>query len=180
MKNFKLFLLAIAIPFISFSQVKKVSLQAAGLTCSMCSNAINKAFKSMDYIDKVTTNLETNTFDITFKDASKVDFDQLKSKVEGAGFSVAKMVVTLDVNNLKVANDEHVIIGGKTFHFLDVKDQTLNGTENFTLVDKGFVLAKSFKKYASFTKMACINTGHMAACCAKDITAGTRIYHVTI
>lgn len=180
MKSLKLFFLAFAIPFLSFSQVQKVSLQAAGLTCSMCSNAINKAFKTLDYIDKVTTNLETNTFDITFKDASKVDFDQLKNKVEGAGFSVAKMVVTLNVNNLKVANDEHIIIGGKLFHFLDVKDQTLNGVENFTLVDKGFLLAKSFKKYASFTKMACVNTGHAAACCAKDITAGTRIYHVTI
>ncbi len=180
MKNFKLFILAVAIPFISFSQVKKVSLQAAGLTCSMCSNAINKAFKSVDYVDKVTTNLETNTFDITFKDPSKVDFDQLKAKVEGAGFSVAKMVVTLDVNNVKITNDAHVKIGGSTFHFLNVKDQTLDGNETFTLVDKGFVLDKQFKKYAAFTKMNCIHTGHMAACCNKDVAAGTRIYHVTI
>ena len=35
------------------AQVTKVSLQASGLTCSMCSNAINKALKSLDIVENV-------------------------------------------------------------------------------------------------------------------------------
>ena len=34
------------------AQVSKVSLQASGLTCSMCSNSINKSIQSLDYIEK--------------------------------------------------------------------------------------------------------------------------------
>ena len=128
------------------SQVTKVSLQASGLTCSMCSNAINKAIKSLDFVDKVDANIKTSTFEITFKPNSRVDFDKLKNKVEGAGFAVAGFTATMHFNNVKVKATEPVVVGDKTLQFVNVKEQTLNGPKTIKVIDKGFVSSKEFKK----------------------------------
>ncbi|CAN5888881.1 hypothetical protein BH11BAC4_BH11BAC4_03050 [soil metagenome] len=163
------------------AQVKKVTLQASGLTCSMCSNAINKALKTIDYVDKVMANIQTSSFDITFKPGAKVNFDDLKMKVEGAGFTVANLAAVVDFQNAAVANDDHINIGGMVFHFLNVKDQVLSGTKTVRVLDKGFVSAKDYKKNSRYTSMECYKTGTAGNCCVKaGLTAGTRIYHVTI
>ena len=75
----KKFLLAIAF-FCSvnvFAQISTVNLQASGLTCSMCSNSINKALKSVDYVADVKANIKNSTFEISFKPNAKVDLDLL-------------------------------------------------------------------------------------------------------
>ncbi len=153
------------------AQITKVSIQASGLTCSMCSNAINKALQNLDVVEKVTANIKNSSFDITFKPNATVDFDKLKNKVEDAGFFVARFMVTLQLNDVAVKNDEHTEAVGNTFHFLNVKPQTLTGLQTIRLLDKGFVSAKEFKKNSSLTKMACYKTGD---------ENGKRIFHVTI
>jgi copper chaperone CopZ len=153
------------------AQVTKVSLQASGLTCSMCSNAINKALKSLDFVDKVDANIKNSTFDISFKPDAAVDFDKLKKKVEDAGFFVANFSATIHFDNIAVANDTRVDLGVTTFHFLNVKTETLSGNKTIRLLDKGFVPAKEYKKNSSLTKMACYKTGE---------ANGKRIFHVTI
>lgn len=57
MKNI---LLAIALPVSlgATAQISKVTLQASGLTCSMCSNSINKSLRSVDYVEKVMANIK--------------------------------------------------------------------------------------------------------------------------
>ena len=80
---------ALAFSMATSAQVTKVSLQASGLTCSMCSNSINKALKTLDFVDKIDTDIKTYTFEISFKVNSNVDFDKIKKKVENAGFTVS-------------------------------------------------------------------------------------------
>ena len=63
---------AIALSTMAHAQVNSVSLQASGLTCSMCSNAINKALKTLDFIQKVDADISTYTFIISFKPGSVV------------------------------------------------------------------------------------------------------------
>lgn len=163
------------------AQVKKVTLQASGLTCSMCSNSINKALKTIDYVDKVMANIKTSSFDITFKPGAKVNFDDFKMKVEDAGFSVASLTATVDFENASIANDEHINVDGIVFHFLNVKDQTLSGIQTIKVIDKGYVPVKDYKKNGKYTKMECYKTGRAGSCCTKaGLAAGTRIYHVTI
>ena len=163
------------------AQVSKVSLQASGLTCSMCSNAINKALKTLDFVENVKADVSTSSFDITFKSGATVNFDLLKKKVEDAGFFVAKMIVTLNVNQVEVSNDAHVDIAGTMYHFLNTEKKQISGEYSFKILDKGFVSAKEFKKNSKLTSMACYQTGYMGACCKdKNSKSGTRIYHVTI
>jgi copper chaperone CopZ len=179
----KIFLLAIATFFTvaASAQVTKVSIQATGLTCSMCSNSINKALKSLDFVEKVDANIQNSTFDVYFKPNATVDFDKLKKKVEDAGFFVAGFTAVVHFNNVAISNDEHVIVDGTIYHFLNVKDQTLNGDETIHIIDKGFVTAKEYKKNAAYTTLDCYKTGVVGSCCTKEgLVKGSRIYHVTI
>lgn len=153
------------------AQVKAVTIQASGLTCSMCSNSIFKALKTLDFVEKVEPNIKTSSFDIFFKPTGYIDFDKLKAKVEDAGFFVANFTVTYHFDGLAIANDKHVTVGKSTFHFINVKDAVLSGDKKIRLLDKGFVSAKEFKKNSSFTKMPCYKTG---------FEQGNRIFHVTI
>ena len=163
------------------AQVTKVQLQASGLTCSMCSNAINKSLKTIDYIDKVMSNIKTSTFEISFKPGAAINFDQLKKKVEEAGFSVANMKAVMNFDNVKLEKDQHLNFGGLTFHFLNADGQTLNGEKTIQVVDKGYVSAKEFKKNQLYTKMDCYKTGVAGNCCTKaGLSSGSRIFHVTI
>lgn len=162
-------------------QIIKANLQASGLTCSMCSNAINKSLQSLPFVEKVEANIKNSSFDITFKPGNKVDFDQLKEKVEDAGFFVAALSATVRFNNTVLTNDSHVDIDGNTFHFLNISDQTLSGEKPVKIIDKGYVTAKTFKQNSQFTTMECYKTGKASACCSKaGMQEGTRIYHVTM
>ena len=177
------FILAILIAGVSTvdAQFKSADLQAAGLTCAMCTKAINNEVAGLSFVKKVDVDIKSSTFKIDFKEGANVDVDALKKAVEDAGFSVSKLKLKGDFENIAVKNDTHVEIDGKTFHFLNVKDQTLNGERVLTLVDKNYVTAKEFKKYSAATKMECIQTGKAASCCKKEAAGNnTRIYHVTI
>src|SRR3954469_23873893 len=107
------------------AQIKEVTLQASGLTCAMCSNAINKALQKLPFASKVQSNIKESSFTLLLKNDENIDFDAIRKAVEGAGFSVAKLLVKGDFNNVSVSNDTHVTWQGENLHFLGVQDQVL-------------------------------------------------------
>jgi len=153
MKTLFLFI-AVALSMATTAQVTKVSIQASGLTCSMCSNSINKSLKTIDFVEKVTPNIKTSSFEITFKPGTSVDFDKLKKKVEDAGFTVANFIATVNFNNVSAKSNQPIKIGDKTFYIINSKDQSLNGAKQVRIVDKGFVSNKEYKKNALVTTAA--------------------------
>lgn len=161
------------------AQFKSATLQATGLTCAMCSNAINKALQAKPFIQSVKSDIKNSAFNIVFKDNTDVDIDELRKAVEDAGFAIGSLKLTGDFNEVKIGDDAHVQIGTRHFHFLHVNDQVLNGEQTITIIDKDFLTAKQFKKYSELTKMKCLVSGKAGACC-PGVAAGTRVYHVTI
>lgn len=162
----------------SFAQIKSATLSAAGLTCAMCSKAINTALEEIEYVSSVKADIKNSAFIVQFKEGAGVNLDDLKNAVEDAGFSVAVLKIDADFGSSQIKNDTHLDLDGKTYHFVSVEPQLLEGKQTFTVVDKNFITAKRFKKYAATTKMSCIETGKMESCCSKDL-ASTRIYHLT-
>lgn len=163
------------------AQLTHADLQATGLTCAMCSNAINKALMKVGFVESVKANIKHSTFDITFKKDVPVDLDAIKGAVEGAGFSVGKLKVTGNFSDVAITKDAHVKFGNEQFHFVDVAPQTLNGEKTILIVDKNFLSAKDFKKYSASTKLSCMQSGKAGSTCAQDgMAANTRIYHATI
>ena len=165
----------------SQAQFTKASLQASGLTCSMCSKAVKTALEKVAFVQEVKVNIKSQEYTIAFKQGSAHDFDALKKAVEDAGFSVASLKVTGSFSNVDVEKDKHIQLDGKNFHFVNAASKTLNGEQTFTIVDKDFVSAKDYKKYSAATKMECIKTGQAESCCVKDgIHTEERVYHVII
>ena len=154
------------------AQFSKATLQATGLTCAMCSNAINKALLKVPFVESVKPDIKNSSFDIVFKKDAEVNIDALKDAVDDAGFSVGSLKLTGKFTEVGIENDKHVKIGNETFHFLNVSSQVLNGEKTITVLDKNFVTEKVFKKYSTATKMSCMQSGKTAS--------GERIYHVTI
>lgn len=160
---------------------KEATLQASGLTCALCTNAINSALEQLDFIGDISVDLNTSSFNIKFKEGKAVNFDGIRDAVQEAGFSVAKLSVLTNFDAVKVKQDSHVEVGGLNLHFMSVKEQQLNGDKWLAVVDKNFVGAKEYKKYSKATTLACYETGQMGACCTGGAkTNSTRIYHVTL
>ena len=181
MKRVLVLAIAVCSTLFATAQFKTGTLQAAGLTCAMCTKAINETLKELPFVQTIKADIKNSQFVIQFKDGSNVDPDALKKAVEDAGFSIARLRLALNFENVQIDNDSHVKIGSKTYHFLDTRSQVLNGEKMMTFVDKSFVLAKDFKKYAAKTQMACVQTGKAESCCTKEgAKENARIYHVTI
>ena len=146
MKKILLFI-ALVFSVATNAQVAKVSLQASGLTCSMCSNSIHKALKTLDFVQEVDADIKTYTFEISFKPNADIDFDLIRKKVENAGFSVVSFVATIAFNNVQV-NNQGVTIAGKSFVFINLKEPSLDGIKRVKILDRGFVSPKEYKRNA--------------------------------
>lgn len=163
------------------AQFTKVSLQASGLTCSMCSKAVMNSLKKVGFVDKVDVDIKNQQYNLSLRKGSAINFDALKKAVEDAGFSVASFKVSAVVNNIKAIKESHIQIGNQYFHFLNAANQSLNGAVTFSIVDKQFVTDKQFKKYSAASKMECVQTGRTAKCCTSDnLPSNTRVYHAVI
>ena len=172
MKTIKIFIFLLAVTIgAAKAQFTKAEVQVSGLTCSMCSNATEKSLRKLDFISDIKADLNRNLFTITFKKDAAVNLDQISQKVKAAGFSVSTLKATFDFNNIKVSNDYHFNYNGNIYHFLNVGDKTLNGPVAVTVLDKNFVSAATYKKYAAQTEMGCYKSGLMGS---------SRVYHLTI
>lgn len=161
------------------AQFTKANLQATGLTCAMCSNAINKALEKLPFVSTVRSDIKNSAFNISFREGSEVEIDDIRKAVEDAGFGVGSLNLTGNFNEVNVENDKHVKIGDRNFHFLSITPQVLKGEKTIRIVDRDFLSAKQYRKFSSATKMACVNTGKAESCC-EGAQANSRIYHVTI
>jgi copper chaperone CopZ len=152
MKSIILIVALFVFSFQARSQFVKAELQAAGLTCSMCSRAVDKQLQTLDFVDSVGINLSTATFILHFKKNKFIDFDLIKTKVEDAGFSVASLKAIYHFNHQQVDADYHLIYQNNMFHFIHLKPQILNGDVAFKILNKGFMGDKEFKKTATLIK----------------------------
>ena len=181
MKKLILFTGIVMLAMQSQAQFKKATLQATGLTCSMCNNAINKALQGVPFVETVRSDIKNSAFLITFKEGTTTDIDALKTAVEDAGFSIGSLQLTGHFTSTAIENDRHLTLGQNSFHFVDVKQQTLDGEATIKVIDRDFISARQFKRVRSLSNMQCVENGRSASCCtAHGIPANARVYHVTI
>jgi copper chaperone CopZ len=165
----------------TFAQIQSAKLQASGLTCAMCARSIYNNLVSLPFVDSVNTYLNASAFLIQFKKNASIDLDAIGKKVQDAGFSVAILSLTLDVKELSLQKDSHVVIDNHLFHFLNGNGRVIQGKTTFQLVDPLFVASKEFKKYSKMSSMECLKTGVVADCCKLPSNKlSSRIYHVII
>jgi copper chaperone CopZ len=144
MKKIILLIQICCITFLVNAQITKVEIMATGLTCSMCSNAINKQLKTITEVEKVDIDLNKNLFVITLKTDNKLTPKTFKDKVEKAGFFVGSMVLSVNFANQNIEDNKQI----NNYVFIDTKAQTLNGMTKVKVLDKGYVTTKEYKKLA--------------------------------
>lgn len=152
MKKLLLFILVFASVLIANAQFCKARLQASGLTCAMCSNAINKALQKLPFVNAVNADIKNSAFDISFKRDHEVEIEAMRKAVEDAGFFVGGLQVTAVFNDLKVANEDKIKMGKNELRFLYISKQTLSGEKTIRVLNKEYVTAKEFKKLNAATR----------------------------
>lgn len=164
----------------TFAQIQSASLTASGLTCSMCSKSIFKALEKLPSVKSVDVDIDQSVFNIQFKEGVKVEPDDIKNAVTGAGFAVASLTMTAVFPDTKIAKDTHLNFEGATYHFLNVEAHNISGQKTFTVVDKDYVSTGEFRRFKKMTQMKCYETGKTESCCASGVAAGKRVYHITL
>ena len=125
----------------SNAQIVKAEIRATGLTCSMCSNAINKQLKSMSEVANVETDLNTNTFTVTLKEGNSLTPKVFKEKVEKAGFFIGSLVLTTKAETIK--QEGYILVN---------KISNTNSEVQIQILDKGYVTEKEYKKLTKSLK----------------------------
>ena len=123
------------------AQISKAEIRATGLTCSMCSNAINKQLKSLPEVVSIETDLNTNTFTVTLAEGNTLSPKIFKDKVEKAGFFIGTLILTTKSETIKQST--YVLINNVSNNNMEVKIQVL---------DKGYITEKEFKKLSKSLK----------------------------
>lgn len=137
------------------AQFNKAELQVAGLTCSLCSKSTENQLKKLNFIDSMSSNLSQATFILYFKKDSPVDFEEIKRKVNDAGFSIALLKATCMFDNLLIDTNGRFNYQHATFCIINKYPRVLNGETVLQFVDAGFVTKREYKKYAGkLTKYA--------------------------
>jgi len=178
MKTIRHFIL-LSILFISGNtfaqQISKAEVQVNGLTCSMCSKATETSLKSLGFIESITADLNRNVFILTFKPDQQVSIDQIRDKVQDAGFSIGDLSATINFSNTVIDAGGLAQSGGMIFQFINAKSKTLNGLVTAQVMDKDFITNSAFKKKAAELKSDSYLSG-------KGMVDGkeTRIIHLSI
>jgi copper chaperone CopZ len=123
------------------AQISKAEIRATGLTCSMCSNAINKQLKTLPEVVTVETDLNTNTFTVSLKEGNTLSPKVFKDKVEKAGFFIGTLVLTTKSENLNQSS--YVLLN---------KAVNTNSEIQIQVLDKGYVTDKEYKKLSKSYK----------------------------
>lgn len=125
----------------SNAQISKAEIRATGLTCSMCSNAINKQLKTLPEVVNIETDLNTNTFVVTLSENNTLTPKVFKDKVEKAGFFIGSLIVTL--NSDTTNKSPYILVSG---------DRNKSNPIQIQVLDKGYVTEKEFKKLSKSFK----------------------------
>jgi copper chaperone CopZ len=152
MKKVILVICLLLITKTSIAQITKVSLQASGLTCSMCNLSIKKGLEKLDFIAKIEPHIETASYDITFKNNAAIDIAKIKQSVVKAGFSVAQFSFVVAYNKTENKTDKSFLANGYEFYLIEGSLPEKLSETSFMITDKGFLLDKGYKKYASKNK----------------------------
>lgn len=137
----------------SNAQISKIEIIATGLTCSMCSNAINKQLKKLTEVEKIETDLNSNTFIIYLKKDNSITPKTIRENIEKAGFFVGSMIFTINFDNQKITDNLQITNGNLDLLFIDSDSKILNGVTKLKVLNKGFVTAKEYKKLVKLYSM---------------------------
>lgn len=138
------FLLLAGLP--GFSQFRSASIRVDGLTCSMCSNSVERLVRTLDFVQDVHMDLNSNIAEVTFKKGSKVEMKRLAKSVKDAGYSVGFLTASFYFDSLSVKEGFTFTFEDNIFRFISSGEQILNGWVNVKFLGREFQEKKEYVK----------------------------------
>lgn len=130
----------------AIAQMNKAEVIATGLTCSMCSNAIYKQLQKSPGVEKVETNLNTNTFTVFYKKNNQTKPIDIKDNIEKSGFFIGSLLVYLPSESLKINSKTTLEQDQTSFEVLDGNAKISTNETKLKVFDEGYITAKELKK----------------------------------
>lgn len=137
---------------LSAQKIVSADLQAAGLTCAMCSNAIQKSLKTLSFVEKIEPDIKHSSFYIQFNEPSNILIESLRSRVEDAGFSVASLRLKIESEGKEIFNNKPVLIGRQYFCISPISDRERTSSFDILIIDKKMLTDKLWKHYEKKAK----------------------------
>lgn len=147
----------------SYGQFHTARIQATGLTCALCSKAIYESLEKLSPVEKVTADIKSSTFSIQFKKEAAVNPDELKAAVEDAGFFVGGLELEGEWPTGLPNSSTPFQLGGNWYQVLSGKANKGKSSFTISVIDKGFVTAKAYKKFLSQFSGPTFSTGYFGA-----------------
>lgn len=162
-------------------QFDQARLQATGLTCAICSKAIQKALEVLPFVEKVSPDLKTSSFEINFRKNAVADADALRMAVEEAGFFVGRLTLRGQFEALPISAAGYCRIGKQHYRFLNAGGRVLSGQQTIQLQEKHFLTIRDFKKISGRYRLAGLETGKADKSFEKEsVPEGSRLFHVIL
>jgi copper chaperone CopZ len=151
--NFKLviiFLVLIVLSMETKAQFRSATVGIDGLTCSMCSNSVEKLIRQLDFVAAVKMDLNTTTAQVTFHPGKKVNMADLSKKVFDAGFSVRSLQGLFNFESAVNAGEgKSYIYEGDEYIFVKKTEVIPQGETILTFIGKNFISQKEFSHWKS-------------------------------
>lgn len=176
-KSLLLLLLLVGGQQFSFAQFQSARLQAIGLTCALCSKAIHESLQKLPFVAKVEADIQSSAFTILFRNGETQNPDVLKAAVEEAGFFVGELLLEGQWGENIPASSVPFKWGGNWYYFLSPKAVKDKSTFTLSVIDKGFVTDKAYKKYLSQYSKTSLSTGTFSED-SLNLDKKQRLFHV--
>jgi copper chaperone CopZ len=139
-------------PVVSNAQFVSATLGINGLTCSMCSFAVQSELERLPFVEQATLNLNTNVAEVLFKTDQKVNIREVVDAVYKAGFSVGYTEAVFIFDQQTVSDQFIFSYEGFNYQFLKPAQEVLNGKTTLKFLDKKFLRKKAYTFWAPFIK----------------------------
>ncbi len=129
------------------AQFVSANVEVAGLTCSLCSNSVEKSIRQLDFVQDIEVNLNDNISEVTFKPGKKVDIGALAQKVQDAGFSVMNMSALFKADQASAKSTDRFTYANDQYVLLDSTQKELRGQVQMKFVGDKFLSRTAYKAW---------------------------------
>lgn len=143
------FIITFCMGFNSWGQYQSVTIGIDGLTCSLCSNNVEKMLRQLSFIEKVEMDLNELKASITFFPNQKVEINKIAQKVIDAGYSLRYLKATFYFNSLLANNNVTFHFEDNLYTFINVKEKFLNGWCEIQFIGKKYLSKKEYKNWSA-------------------------------
>ena len=160
-----------------YAQFQSARLQATGLTCALCSKAIHQSLEKLPFVEKVTADIKSSAFSVQFKEGATLSPDELKTAVEDAGFFIGELLLVGKEGNDLPTQSAPFQLGENWYQLLNNKPIRERSAFTWSVIDKGFVTEKMFKKLLSQFEEPSLATGFFVSDTSRP-ESKQRLFHV--